>query len=361
MKKIRSVIFTYVTQVIHKERKNLFLQMVLWLISQCWKSWVFCKYHIQKIMDRPRKISALTVSIGNIVAGGVGKTPFLILLAKYFQKASIGILSSGYRSQNENKALQVLPLHTSSWEEMGDEPAMIKQYYPFAHFFIGRKFSYEKISEIDLLLIDDGMQKRSIKKDFEIAILGKDNLFGYHHFLPYGLLRDFPKRLQDCDMIVVNHIDDEQQLLAAENAIRKYSKAPVIGTKPKMVAMKDVLEQEVDIRSQPIAVFCSIGNPQSFCHMLKQEGYQITHTLFHPDHESFSFNELKDFFDRSQASALVCTKKDWIKLKRKSGLPLYYVEMELTVSARNCQFENFIAKIKKMLYNPREAKEFIKS
>ncbi len=361
MKKIRSIIFAYVTQLIHKERKNFFLQMVLWLVSQCWKAWVFCKYRIQKMINRPRKINALTVSIGNIVAGGVGKTPFLMLLAKHFQNASIGILSSGYRSQNENKSLQVLPLQTFSWEEMGDEPAMIKQYYPLAHFFIGRKFSYEKIAKVDLLLIDDGMQKRSIKKDFDIAILGKDNLFGYHHFLPYGLLRDFPQRLQECDMIVVNYIDDEQQLLQAESAIRKYSKAPVIGTKPKMVAMKDSLEREVDIHNQPIAVFCSIGNPQAFCHMLQQEGYVITHTFFHPDHESFSFHELKDFFDRSQVKALVCTKKDWIKLKRKEGLPLYYVEMELTVSARSCQFENFIAKIKKMLYTPRQVKGSVKS
>ena len=127
------------------------------------------------------------------------------------------------------------------------------------------------------------------------------------------------------------------------------------------MAMKNALEQEVDIHDQPITIFCSIGNPQAFCHMLKQEGYRITHTFFHPDHEPFSFDELKNFLYRSQTKALVCTKKDWIKLKRKTDLPLYYAEMELTVSARNCQFENFIAKIKKKLYNPRQAKGFVKS
>ncbi|MCI0381748.1 MAG: tetraacyldisaccharide 4'-kinase [Chlamydiae bacterium] len=292
------------------------------------------------------------VSVGNIVAGGAGKTPVVARLAKELAAfGKIAILSRGYRSQNE-KSGRILQVNRQiSPAVCGDEPYLLHLKLPEAMVFSGKSrtqsanLAFE--AGANLAILDDGMQHRKLKRDFEIVVFDRIDFSQPHHFLPRGYLRDSFDRLKEANLIIVNRVSSEEELEKIKKEFFKESRCPIVGTFPKIANGEW-------IKGKKIALFCGIGRPQRLLDLLSEWKVDLVHRMLIKDHGSFSGEQIFAFSEeavKKGAEYLVCTQKDWVKLpsKLQLALPLIALEMDLEVTANEKKWNEFIFLIKEKM------------
>lgn len=323
-----------------KHQRNSMALGLLWLLSGLYRMvhWLRDKafaYGIFKIIKAPLPV----ISIGNITAGGTGKTPLTMLLLDMLQqKMHCAVLSSGYRKMSAKEG-KIHPHHNQA-TEMGDEAVLIATKYPEVSVYSTRKYCAfaRYFRDSDVLILDDGMQKKRIHRDIEIVCMRKDNLLGYGYFLPRGLLREHPRRLKDADYICVNDVENDADYEYVEEVIRRYSNAPIVGVAMRLNSII-CYGQKQKMQSKPcrVGVFCAIAHPESFLDLIHKEGMESVDTLVFADHAPFDPDAVKQFAWQCQAQgakALVCTEKDAIKMPQnfKCSLPIYIAEAKLKIN-----------------------------
>lgn len=264
---------------------------------------------------RSVRVPAFVISVGNIIAGGGGKTPFVLFLAKLLaQKNRVAILARGYRSEAEHFKTPHIVLPQDSPALCGDEPLLLAQKLPQVEVIVGSdrvasaQFAHERGARI--LLLDDGMQHRRLHRSLDIALIPADNPFGGGYFLPGGLLRDAPERLGYVDLVAITGVRDKEQFLSIKEQIARYSAAAVIGMHLR------INNPEV-VRGKRVAVLCAIARPQRFLNTLKELGCEIVYQQLLPDHAAPKHLDLFEREARERgAEILVCTEKDAVKLPK---------------------------------------------
>ena len=290
-------------------------------ISLVWAAVVFCKNFLYRNrLLKVNRVDSCVVSIGNIVAGGTGKTPFVHLLATVFSHRKIAILSRGYG-------------------EIPDEAILLQKRLPHAKIYIGKdRVALARLAAkegAEMIILDDGLQHRRLHRDIEVILLRGEDPFGKGHFLPWGFLRDTPKRLQEADAVFVSGQD-------------------IASVPTRVLGIQG--ERLESIRGMQVGLFCGIANPRSFKKIIGDLGGEIVFEWILADHEAASAKELKKFSDRCHeggAKILVTTEKDFVKLTNVDPeiLPVFYVEIEARVSVGNRTWENLIAKIDRKIEN----------
>ena len=273
----------------------------------------------------------VVISIGNIVAGGTGKTPVTCLLAKeFYPQVSMAILTRGYRSKAEALSTPVVlskgqgPMHPASY--CGDESFMLSQNFPKAFVFVGK--DRHKASNmaakagVKLILLDDGMQHRRLARDFEVVVIDACDPFGLGYFLPRGSSREGKKSLSRADLIVLNHVHSHEQFVSLRQQFVDYTSAPVVGTKPEVSQIVDMKDQPLpSIKNKKIGIFCGIAHPDYFIETIKGQEAIIVDSYFIPDHDYYNFSNLYRFAQNCKekgAEILICTEKDKVKLSDSS-------------------------------------------
>ncbi len=218
---------------------------------------------------------AFVISIGNIVAGGVGKTPLTLKVAETLlnQNIPLAILSRGYLSQFEHEKVSTVlskgegPLFSSKL--CGDEPYLISKNVPDALFIVGkdRVQSAQKAEELNakILLLDDAMQHRRLHRDLEIIVLDAGDPFGKGYFLPRGFLREPLKALKRADLMVMNHVPQKEEVKSLLQKLKRISKAPTVLTKVKVRGFYDLQDQKYpSLNGVKVAAFCGLAKPHYF-------------------------------------------------------------------------------------------------
>jgi tetraacyldisaccharide 4'-kinase len=289
---------------------------------------------------------SLVISIGNIVAGGTGKTPVTLLFAKaFYDRFCIAILSRGYRSKAENLESPLLlcdgqgPLYPASY--CGDEPYIFAQRFPRALVIVGgnrqKASCLASKAGAQVILLDDGMQHRRLVRDFDVVVVDVGDPFGQGYFLPRGFLREDKTALARAHLIVINHIEDQDQFQSAKTEISPYTQAPMIGTNWQVEAICDLKDRVISsIKGEKVGMFCGIASPHYFRETLEKEGAIVVKEYYLADHEKPSAVQLKRFCQECQkmgATWLVCTEKDQVKLDPNLSLPLpiVWLKMEMHV------------------------------
>ncbi len=282
--------------------------IICWLLLPL--SWLYCaitvfrrklyQLNIKKSYSSPVPV----VVVGNIVAGGTGKTPLLISLCDYLTTRGYkpGVVSRGYGG-SINGVRQVRDDDTATL--VGDEPLLIRQ-----RTHVPVVVGSDRVAAIDLLvnnnscdivLSDDGLQHYRMKRDFEIAVVDGVRKFGNGFCLPAGPLRERISRLKDVDMTVYNgitentvdecayslEIDDLNHLLHGQSA-------PVSSLAGKM-----------------IHAVAGIGNPPRFFKQLREQGLHVIEHAF-PDHHVYT----QEDFSGWGADCIVMTEKDAVKCRQ---------------------------------------------
>ena len=370
----------YVKKIITKE-ENGFFSLILRLVLRVF-SWLFQfvvvvrNIGFDKKWFKTTKTTLPVVSIGNIVAGGAGKTPVTLKLAKaLLKKKKIGIISRGYKSQAEKwKAPKVL-MDWKASDIWGDEPCLLARNLPQAVVIVGKdRVKAAKLAEskgLELLLLDDGFQHRWLERDYDVVVLNYNDLFGLNAHLPYGLLRESPKGLKRADLVIVNHVKEdleEEEQEELKDRIKKYTQALIIladyrAAKVVTISYGNEVSdkvKEVDkvvskslgyLKSKKLGMFSGIAHPESFKESLQELGGEVVSEEVYEDHSALSFALIEAFAKKSErlgAKFLICTEKDYVKVKKewKFSLPLHYLKMDLKILEKDEKvWDDFVQKI----------------
>jgi len=323
---------SFVVEIIEGKRKVLAVRSILYCISLFFHLGSYLRNTLYDLrILRSTKLSVPVISIGNIVAGGTGKTPFVAMVGKQLSSKKIAVISRGYRS--EGKGVRCVskgqgPLISSL--EAGDEPYWLAKQLK-AQVWVSKnriKSSRQAIIEgVQLLLLEDGFQHRKIQRDLDIVLVHAGDLWGKGYFLPRGYLRDLPQRLSSADCVIVSYLENTHDKNKIEQEIRRFTLAPIVGFSANYQG------QEEHIQGKKVGVFCGIAKPDVFYRSVENMAGQIVQSLVIEDHKISSEEELqvfaKDCKDKG-AEVLICTEKDWVKLSfhERLALPVYVLQMQ---------------------------------
>lgn len=251
------------------------------------------------------------VVVGNVIAGGAGKTPVVIAIVRHLQARGLraGVISRGY-GRNTTDCRAVTPNSLAS--DVGDEPALIAR--SFANGPVGvaevpvfvapRRITAAQAllaahPDTDVIVCDDGLQHLALHRDLEICIFN-DQGIGNGFLLPAGPLREPWPRTVDF-------------VLHAGRAVAGGA-APAFAMQRTLATFglrSDGTQVPLaKLRSQPLHAVAAVARPEDFFAMLVAQGLTLAHTEPLPDH--YDFNSWKRLSDKRYT--LICTEKDAVKL-----------------------------------------------
>lgn len=285
-----------------------------------------------------RSADVPVVSVGNITAGGTGKTPVVAFLARWFVDRNIrpAILSRGYR------ALQ------SSNGTVGenDEKLLLDRLCPgVPHLQSSDRVATAKHAVDDflaqVLILDDGFQHRRLARDIDIVLVDCLNPWGYGRLLPRGLLREPLSSLRRADLIVLTRADQcppeaKDEIRSTLTRYRGVPDAVEVAFRPtELVGIKTEGTTFEGLRGAPILAACGIGNPQGFAQTLESIGCRIVGFERYPDHHHFTMEDCRHLADKSRAlnaTAIVMTEKDLVKIPVDYEFPVAVCAVRLGAS-----------------------------
>ena len=285
------------------------------------------------------------ISVGNITAGGTGKTPFTIYLAQ--KTASrfkrIAIVSRGYgRSTRGVQLVAAQGQFYLSAEQAGDEPFLIARALPQAVVIVAEKrvegirLALEKF-QAELIILDDAFQHRSAHRDLDILLINGREPWKGNFPLPAGTLREFKFNYKRAQMIIFTKLENGQAAPLLPRQIPFFNAA---------FRLSDVVDRENRVigeidsfKERRIVAFSGIAHPQDFAAALEEQGVQVARAEGFRDHHAFSAADMRHLQKLAQAAgaeALLCTEKDMVKLQQiewgTAALPVYAVRLEMQVN-----------------------------
>jgi tetraacyldisaccharide 4'-kinase len=299
--------------------------------------------------DRKGSTRAATVpviSVGNLAAGGTGKTPLVAWIARRLKAHGLvaAVVSRGYGGTAGPGPLVV---STGSGPRVdartcGDEPHLLARSLPGAIVVVGSDriegARCAAAAGAGAVVLDDGFQHRRLARDLDVVVLDGRAPFRDGHLLPRGLLRERPSALSRADVVVLTRLHEGD---AAETAIRDVRKAGysglIVRAGHKAVGFRDVAGAACPAPPRAIA-FCGIGDPELFRADLQSA--HVTPLAFHAfrDHNPYTiagWNALTEEA-KSKGAPLVTTEKDLSRLEAAvgaslSGAPLVVLAIETVV------------------------------
>jgi len=290
-----------------------------------------------------RQAGIPVVSVGNLTAGGTGKTPVVALLANHFRRwgVNVALLSRGYKSLPEIRSCE------------GNDEARVLDRLCRGVPHLQRADRIAAAAEAvdrygsELLILDDGFQHRRLARDLDLVLIDATNPFGYGRLLPRGLLREPIDSLRRADLILLTRADavpPGRKRLIVE-AIREVAPRPAVveiafPATGLLNASGDKRSVET-LEETPLLAFCGIGNPDGFAATLGGAGLRPTEMVAFPDHHHYGLADLERLSRRAHAygvAAAVTTLKDLVKIRSDalpgpSPVPLWAVETGCEVVA----------------------------
>jgi tetraacyldisaccharide 4'-kinase len=325
----------------------LFPFSLLWGLAVFWKNFLYDVGAFKSL-----KVSSQVISIGNITAGGTGKTPLVLYLVEELLKKgkSAAILTRGYRSRAEHKDLPVRACSKEgaipSWEEIGDEPYLLAKKLPVPIFVGKNRVLSAKKAEEKFLVLDDGLQYRKLYRNFEIVAIDASSPLEEDMYLPCGRLRDSKARLKEASLIVLRPISKEQDALEWQKVLRKYTSAPIVGMEPIFHLRCPGCKLPNSLEGLPVAVFCGIAKPEGFLKAVCGLGVEIKDCYIAPDHEKVPVKEFSEKCAQKGIKFLICTEKDYVKIENETAsLPIAYLQMDYQIRFGRGEWEKLIEKM----------------
>ena len=259
--------------------------------------------------DRCRSEIPLIV-VGNLTAGGSGKTPLVIGLCQLAADMNLkpGIASTGYGRQSK----QTLMVHADSdTRTCGDEPVLLAIRTGAPVLVAKRRCdALEKLNELnlDLIFSDDGLQQADLDSDMEICVVDGARGLGNGHLLPAGPLREAASRLSKIDSVISNGVwaDKPDNIDVSVMSLEADKVCSLDGS--TIIPADKFLQNHSGTAIHAIA---GIGNPQRFFRTLEALGFVVRPHRF-ADHHLFS---RKDFDSLPLGSAIIMTEKDAVKCR----------------------------------------------
>ncbi len=274
-------------------------------------------------IKQPQKVSVPVICIGNLTAGGTGKTPTATAIADLLKqdKYKPAFVSRGYGGKLCGVMVNVRQ-HTA--QEVGDEPLLLAREAPVSinpNRFLAAQKAIE--NGADILIMDDGFQNPGLYKDLSFLIFDGSVGIGNGWPVPAGPLREnFINGIKRAQAAVI--IGEDRHRLAD-----KLHGLPLFGAK--------IVSELPPYSFDRVVAFAGIGRPEKFYDSLRQHGLEPIKTINFPDHHFYSQQELTELLQLAQAenAKIITTAKDFVKIPPQMQ-PLFHV-LEIKIKWDNEQ------------------------
>lgn len=280
------------------------LAWLLWPVALLFGALVALRRGLYRIgLFKVQRVPVPVIVVGNVVAGGAGKTPVVMALMRHLQARGLnaGVISRGYGRRATN-CREVLA--DSVISDVGDEPALIKRATAAPVFVAARRFDaaralLARYPETEVIVCDDGLQHLGLQRDLEICVFD-DRGIGNGFLLPAGPLREPWPRAVDLVLHTGAHpafAGYTAQRTLAQHALRADG---------SQIALDRLAQSD----AKPLLAVAAIAKPEDFFSMLRAQGLNLTRTVALPDHYDF------DSWLRNEHGVytVICTEKDAVKL-----------------------------------------------
>lgn len=270
------------------------------------------------------RVGKPVVSVGNLTAGGSGKTPLIIELARMLAERGkrVAIVSRGYKRITRG----VLVVHTPGGpvrpaDEAGDEPALISLRCPDAGVVVGEgrvaacRMAVERFDP-DVILCDDAFQHRKLHRDLDIVAVHSGHGLGNAHLLPRGPLREPRSALRRANLVVFTHASDGDAGNLRQIAPADIPTAACTFLPAGLTEGADLRPASPSIEGPAVAA-CALAHPESFFETCRQAGLSVAGTMVFPDHHHFAPADiagLAALASKHGASTVVVSEKDQVRL-----------------------------------------------
>lgn len=276
-----------------------------------------------------KQLPCTVISVGNIVAGGTGKTPAVIWVAKFLQSEGfqVGVLLRGYRRKGRPGTMIVSDgkERSTSVTESGDEAGMIARKLPDVPVVVGSDRYAAGLRVIQLwgntdgvLILDDGFQRRQLARDLDIVTIDSTQPFGTGKLLPAGTLREPKTALKRTDILLLTRTDVAGAPVNFERSVQGKQICESRHQPTRLYHLRTGEECVLGLlKRQRILAVCGIGNPEGFVGTLRQFEPKSVKLLAFPDHHRYTSADLSGIRSRAcevGANIVVTTEKDSEKL-----------------------------------------------
>ncbi len=299
---------------------------------------------------RTRRLEWPVISVGSLSAGGAGKTPVVIALARMLREAgwTVDVLSRGYGRRGSGVE-RVWPGAKDAARRFGDEPVLIAAQAGVAVWVGADRYAAGRRAEAEagevqrcVHLLDDGFQHRRLARDVDIVLLTREDL--EDELLPAGNLREAAGALERADVVVIRQDEFDAKVEgggragAEGKAQRRPWQGVEVGQSLRRATVGGRVWEMLREHGQmwtvqrslrfpsPLKVFgaglrpvafCAIARPEGFAAMLQEAGCGIVETVAFPDHHAYSEADVRRVMEvarRLSGSGFVTTEKDAVKL-----------------------------------------------
>ena len=277
-------------------------------------------------IERSVDIGVPVICVGNIVAGGAGKTPTVMYLGKLLSKLlKVAFLTRGYGGAFSGP-IKVNP-HKHTFQDVGDEALLLSKIAPT--WVSKNRLDGGLAAKLDgaqIILMDDGFQNPTIGKTFSILVFDGPYGVGNNQLIPSGPLRETLGRgmsRADAVVIIGEDLHDLQSKIPENIPLFSVTTSPIISKKLK--AAKSVIG------------FAGIGRPRKFLETLKTLNVDIQDFVPFPDHHKFRNSEIEDLIRRASETGaqLVTTTKDFVRLPPNTKNSIIAMDIELNWANQN--------------------------
>ena len=282
-------------------------------------------------LDRGRGVRRLEVngaripviSVGNLTAGGTGKSPFVAWVCAALEHAGARpvIAMRGYASSGDGSRSD------EAMEYATTAPNAMLVVHPRRHAALTRALSDAELRRNAIVVLDDGFQHRQLARELDIVLVDASRPGLDGDLLPNGWLREPARNIARADIVVLTKAHDPEQRARASRLVEQ-----VRGRGPDAVcdhawrelAVHGVPVSQDGVRREPVAWLsgrtvvsaCALGNPAHFRSMVARAGAVVAAVAEKGDHQALSADELDAAASRARAEAIVMSRKDWVKLDR---------------------------------------------
>ncbi len=299
---------------------------------------------------RVTRLKAPVISVGNISAGGTGKTPFVEILVRKLQSRGRkpAVVSRGYgRMTRGYLIVSDEGKGVARAMDAGDESVQLAETLSDITIVVdedrvegARRVLAE--TSADCIVLDDGFQHRYLDRDLNIVLLTADEILEKQWLLPAGNRRESMISLRRADLTVISKCRDLPDYEEALKKLKVWKSDNIAGFRIAPVALRNVSNGECfDRRSAkgiPALIFAGVGDPNSFRRSVEEFGCVIEKSIQFPDHHWYSREDLDKLckeYEEHSVKLMITTQKDLVRLRSLEKLseeffkdfPVYVLEV----------------------------------
>ncbi len=347
------------TRIFYDDKRRIIF-FPLFVVSLVYRAVVGIRNFLYKCgLLSTQSVTCPVISVGNIMVGGTGKTPTVIMLADMLKGHGWrpAVLSRGYGGKRKNKNDAAVVSDGKAFfmgpREAGDEPVQIAESLPSVPVIVGAdralagRLAIEKLGA-NVLILDDGFQHRQLTRDIDIVLLDEERPFGNGFLLPRGGLREPHRALKRADTVILTTGGSHDGPLGTGfhcSHVFRGCRTPV-----NLIRGFDNNKYPLaDLSGKSVCAFSGIARPEGFQSMLKPLCSDLTSLIPFPDHHIYTVGDIEHIRKKYRdcgAHMLVTTVKDGVKLKEWPDFfrELWMLDISMEIFSPDLDFEEYIIK-----------------